>query len=162
MASSPQNRPGDLGEILDAVRKDLLDFGLRNPLLNHKRLKSKGLSVVGERPSDIYKMLVREGKRLSFLPLGEQGDVRTGFGESIPQNSSPDFSGIQNEGQDDLDQNKYTDKWLQTGLSATELKRRLLATYYAARTSIEEQGVNTPFIALELHQKTAQFIERFR
>ena len=37
---------------------------------------------------------------------------------------------------------------LPTGISEKELEKRLLATYYAAKSSIEEQGVNTLFIAL--------------
>src|SRR5262249_31192680 len=41
-----------------------------------------------------------------------------------------------------------TDTKLQTALSAKKLESRLLATYYAARTSVEEQGVNTLFLAL--------------
>ena len=41
-----------------------------------------------------------------------------------------------------------TDLKLQTALPAEELQSRLLATYYAARTSLEEQGVNTLFLAL--------------
>lgn len=39
-------------------------------------------------------------------------------------------------------------KELPTGIPEKELEKRLLATYYAAKSSIEEQGVNTLFIAL--------------
>ena len=43
---------------------------------------------------------------------------------------------------------RYTDSKLQTDYSSTELQRRLLTTYYTARTAIEEQGVNTLYLAL--------------
>jgi very-short-patch-repair endonuclease len=132
MPSSPQNLSGDLGGILNEARKELLDFGLRNPLLNFKSLKSKGLTVVDERARDIYRMLVREAKRFSFLPV-EEG----------PSNTAIRVDEVAED-----DQSKYTDRYLQTALTATDLKKRLLATYYAVRTAIEEQGVNTLFIAL--------------
>src|SRR5579863_4369390 len=61
-----------LRAILNGVRKELLDLGLRNPLLNYRLLKSRGLEVVDERSSDIYRLLVAEGKRFSFLPSEEQ------------------------------------------------------------------------------------------
>jgi len=41
-----------------------------------------------------------------------------------------------------------TDLKLQTTLPADELQSRLLSTFYAARTSLEEQGVNTLYLAL--------------
>ena len=43
---------------------------------------------------------------------------------------------------------RFTDTYLQTSLASKPLQTRKLATYYAARTSIEEQGVNTLFLAL--------------
>ena len=43
---------------------------------------------------------------------------------------------------------RFTDTYLQTALTSKQLQTRLLATYYAARTSIEEQGVNTLYLAL--------------
>ena len=33
---------------LEAARKELLDLGLRNPLLNYRLLRSRGLEVVDE------------------------------------------------------------------------------------------------------------------
>ena len=52
---------------LNAVRKELLDLGLRNPLLNYRLLKSRGLEVANERPSDIYRLLVAEGRRYACV-----------------------------------------------------------------------------------------------
>jgi len=44
---------------LEASRKELLDLGLRNPLLNYKTPKARGLNIVQEQ-SSVFD---------SFLPL---------------------------------------------------------------------------------------------
>ena len=46
------------------------------------------------------------------------------------------------------DPDRRTDSKLQTSYSPTELQKRLLNTYYTARTAIEEQGVTTLYLAL--------------
>jgi len=43
---------------------------------------------------------------------------------------------------------RYTDRKLQTILSSADLQKRLLRTFYDARTSQQEQGVNTLYLAL--------------
>lgn len=46
----------------------------------------------------------------------------------------------------------YADAKLQTNYTKKQLEQRLLNTYYAARTYIEEQGVNILFIAFGMLQ----------
>jgi hypothetical protein len=103
---------------LEASRKELLDLGLRNPLLNYKTPKGKGLKIIKERAVDIYDILVRQGKAMTFLPVK---DVIT---------------------------ENFTDSKLQTDEDEEKLQSRLLNTYYFARTSVEEQGVNILYLAL--------------
>ena len=134
-----------LRAILNGVRKELLDLGLRNPLLNYRLLKSRGLEVVDERSSDIYRLLVSDGKRFSFLPSEEQhGAAGPIFNSGDDETSEEDAFEAPSEGLD----SRFTDTYLQTALNSKQLQTRLLATYYAARTSIEEQGVNTLYLAL--------------
>jgi hypothetical protein len=57
---------------LDAVRKELLDLGLRNPLLNYRALKSRGLEFNGARGTEIYQALVGAGEHFSFFGIGRQ------------------------------------------------------------------------------------------
>ena len=57
----------DLRPILEEVREDLLDLGLRNPLLNYRLLKSRGLETAGTSATDVYLSLVTEGHELAFL-----------------------------------------------------------------------------------------------
>lgn len=140
MSDSPQPRLEGLTAILNDVRKELLDLGLRNPLLNYRLLKSRGLEVVDESPADVFRLLVVEGKRFSFSPLDDPG-------ASHADESTPD-DGADFELTSERSGKRFTDTHLQTSLNSKQLQTRSLATYYAARTSIEEQGVNTLFLAL--------------
>mgnify|MGYP001189485946 CR=1 FL=1 len=51
---------------LEAARKTLLDLGMRNPLLNYRPLRSRGLEVVDELPEQVYRVLVEEAKPARF------------------------------------------------------------------------------------------------
>ena len=57
---------------LEASRKELLDLGLRNPLISYKQPKSKGLHVVQESAVHVYDLLVNQDKALSFVRRHEQ------------------------------------------------------------------------------------------
>lgn len=101
---------------LDVARNDLLDLGLKNTLLNHRTLKTRGLDVVGETSVDAFQLLVRDNKTLSFSAL-----------DLTPPSSV---------------------QYFQTNLQEKSLQSRLLATHLAAKTHIEERGVNVLFLAL--------------
>ena len=118
---------------LNEARTELLDLGLRNPLINYKLLKARGIEVSDESPPDIYQILVQNGKAMSFLPKRE---------------SEEDNLFLFENDEAENDSTRYTDNKLQTSHSPTELQKRLLNTYYTARTAIEEQGVTTLYLAL--------------
>ncbi|MFO0911172.1 MAG: DUF4011 domain-containing protein [Isosphaeraceae bacterium] len=171
---------------LDADRKALLDLTLRNPLLNY-RPRARGLEFVGEPPVEVYRLLVTEGRALSFLhdpdarevapnpeaPSPATGDDSGAVGSTTtdtplveepsadkPPASEPVDTPVEpaTEAADSvrgraatsrrMPQANPTDHKLQTTLSAEQLEARLLSIYYAARTSIEERGVNTLFLVL--------------
>jgi very-short-patch-repair endonuclease len=111
---------------LQASRKELLDLGLRNPLINYRRLRSRGVQVLSERSVEVFRLLVAEEKPLYFIPAKE------GANDAPPPANTA----------------AYTDNKLQTGELEASLQKRLLQTYYAAKTSIEEQGVNILYLAL--------------
>lgn len=120
---------------LAASQKDLLDLSLRNPLLNYRLLRTRGLEVVDEVPGEVFRILVQEGKAMSFLPRTEQenGDLLGQPAEEAEEGGVP---------------KRHTDSGLQTALSSVELQTRLLSTFLLANTFIQEQGVNTLFLAL--------------
>ncbi|MDP6550066.1 MAG: DUF4011 domain-containing protein, partial [Dehalococcoidia bacterium] len=120
---------------LEASRRELLDLGLRNPLLNYRLLRTRGLETVDELPSQAYRVLVEEGKSMSFLPAAEQAQ-----GELLGQPAEDEAPGQTGA--------RRTDTRLQTELPSTELQARLLSTYHLANSFIQEQGVNTLFLAL--------------
>ncbi|MEA2630213.1 MAG: hypothetical protein QOE66_432, partial [Chloroflexota bacterium] len=130
-ASSMSNVENAVSSRLDAYRRDLLDLSLRNPLLNY-RPRARGLEFVGESAAQVLRVLVDEGRRLSFLPArGEPGaDLADEADGSSPLNTSV----------------SQADLKLQTDLPADALQARLLAIFHASRTSLEEQGVNTLFL----------------
>ena len=115
---------------LDAARRELLDLGLRNKLINYRPLKAREVEVVDESPPDVYQILVQDGKSMSFLPKAESEE----------------------DDEAELDPARHYDSKLQTGYSPTELQRRLKNTNDTARTAIEEQGVNTLYLALGMLQ----------
>ncbi|SHK82880.1 Part of AAA domain-containing protein [Chryseobacterium polytrichastri] len=123
---------------LEASRKELLDLGMRNTLLNYKVPKARGLHIVQEQSSSIYNILVKQNKSMTFLG-------RPGKDDSDELFELPPLS--DNELQD-----AYNDTRLQTNESEQKLQTKILNTYYAAKTSIEEQGVNTLFLSLGMLQ----------
>ncbi|RUL86458.1 DUF3320 domain-containing protein [Tautonia sociabilis] len=127
-----------IAERLDADRRALLDLSLRNPLLNY-RPRRRGLTIVGESPVEVVRLLVREGRRMAFAPApdrpeeGASGDRAEGEAPGVGLELPPADP---------------TDLILQTDLPAEPLQERLLAIDAAARGSVEELGVNTLFLAL--------------
>src|SRR3954464_7675167 len=57
---------------LEASRKELLDLGLRNPLLNYKASKARGLHMVQEKSVYVYDILVKQNKSMTFLGMPEK------------------------------------------------------------------------------------------
>jgi uncharacterized protein DUF4011 len=50
---------------LEIARRDLLDLGLRNNLLNYRSLRAKGVEVIDEMPAEIFRLLVKEALHFS-------------------------------------------------------------------------------------------------
>lgn len=123
---------------LDADRRALLDLSLRNPLLNY-RPRSRGLEFVGESAAQVFRLLVGEGKRMTFLAAPGTSGAGPSDASVAPEGpGAPQLDATINASQTDLK--------LQTDLAADALQARLLSIHHAARTSIEEQGVNTLFL----------------
>jgi len=126
-------------EQLEDSRKELLDLGMRNKLLNYRTLKTRGGKIVDELSEEVYRILVKEVKTMYFLSAPEEDEDGNG--------SQEEFFGQPDEEVDDVAE-RHTDNKLQTPYNSVELQNRLLKTYYMARRVIEEQGVNVLYIAL--------------
>src|SRR5438552_16377129 len=113
----------NLTSALEVARRDLLDLGLRNPLLNYRLLRARGLDITGEKPAEVFRILVREEKRMTFL-AGEPAAINENTGEAhLAQPEDESEAAL-----------RYTDLRLQTTYTSEQLQSRLLATYHAART----------------------------
>ena len=117
---------------LDAARAELLDLGRRNPLVNYKTSKVRGVEVVDELSLHIYQILVHDNKAMSFLPATDPEDDKLMLVDDEAEK----------------DPARYTDNKLQTSHTKSDLQKRLMATYRLARTSVEEQGVNILYLSL--------------
>lgn len=124
MATTPQD---SIASSLDRARKELLDLGLRNSLLNHRTPKARGVDIAGGSSELAYEWLVTEGRELPFFAMTESNDANA-------DTLTPGRSGIRDG--------------LYANLTEKVLQSRLLSTYHAAATHIEERGCNILFLAL--------------
>ena len=143
----------DVLQRIDVSRKELLDLGLRNPLLNHRK-RAKQIKIIDELTTEIYRLLVTESRSMTFDALPEisadgsdspyQGEQDENDESALaPFLNQPDEVSVS----DELAA-RHTDTRLQTNMSAKQLQSRLLSIHNDARTYLEEQGVNVLFIAL--------------
>ncbi|MCB2409150.1 DUF3320 domain-containing protein [Hymenobacter lucidus] len=179
MEITPVSPSATLLARLHASREELLDLGLRNPLLNFRPSPARGVVVTQEQSAAVYEVLVRQGKPMYFLAAPEAKKlVATPLFESVttaailpePSGSLPPLSDSAAQvdargeapetaqleetsnllpGLSEAERHSLlTDNKLQTAEPLAKLEARLLNTYYTARTSLEEQGVNILYLAL--------------
>lgn len=145
-----------------AWRSRLLDLTARNRALNYRPTKVSTLTVVNEKPAEVYRLLVGEEKPFTFSPVlpssrdsekpetsaAAEGQLGFGLGLPEPENvgdvSAPAF--IPYDKEDIADQHRDTVLQCHATPESLDLSLRRIAEQQ--RTSIEEQGVNTVFIAL--------------
>ena len=135
---------------LEASRRDVLDLSLRNSLLNFRPSKRWGVEVVDELSREVFSILVGRRRAMYFLPAPEEASQpgTSDQEEDIP----PELLALLGEPEVDSDEpaGRHVDNKLQTSQDRARLNRRLLGTFRQARSSIEEQGVNTLYLALGL------------
>lgn len=138
-----------IAEKLDRARMELLDLSARNRLLNIPRSSksAKTIEIVDEKSSEIFRLLVREGKIFTFVAgkpaRWESDDPSTEVDEisdlAQPEDDVADERGVFS---------RHADTRLQTRLTPKGLQKRLLELYFDARTLEEEQGVNILYLTL--------------
>src|ERR687897_3028332 len=68
------NSQARIASVIETSREELLDLGLRNPLLNYRPSRARGVEVVDELPAEVFRILVRERKAMSFKAAPEKSD----------------------------------------------------------------------------------------
>ncbi len=146
-ATSREDTCNSIVDKIERTRTELLDLSLRNPLLNYRPLRSRGVEVVDEIPSAVFDFLVHRARPMSFLARQDE-DKQVSLDSSVLSIEGPSDELDQPEEDDGGLAPRHTDSRLQTNESASQLQSRLLKTHHAVNTLIQEQGVNTLFIAL--------------
>ncbi|NBB85946.1 MAG: DUF4011 domain-containing protein, partial [Bacteroidetes bacterium] len=126
-------------EQLDRARKDeLLDLTLRNPLISHKMRKTRGVALAATDPAALYDRLVGQERTARFEAMGLIAEAEGE--EALPQEDDPPAAAPS--------ATDAVEGRLQTRYDEETLQRRLLTTYRRAQTLMEEEGVNTLYVAL--------------
>jgi hypothetical protein len=122
---------------LEQARRNLLELSTRNRLISmpRRRKRAKVVEIAVGRSDEVFRVLVLEGREMSFLPIPEELEATTAINDFFAQPTS-----------DDPD--RHSDKLLQTVFDSKALQKRLLTIYYDARTSLEETGINILYLAL--------------
>ncbi|WP_145537123.1 DUF3320 domain-containing protein [Yersinia alsatica] len=137
-----------LEEKLERARTELLDLSARNKLLNIPRSKTaKSIEIIDERSEQIYRLLLQEGKKFTFL-AGRSGKADEGTQELLEDEYT--YSDLQQPEENESGElhSGHIDTKLQTRMTPKGLQTRLLDLYHDSRTLEEEQGVNILFLAL--------------
>jgi very-short-patch-repair endonuclease len=151
--------------VLLRTRSNLLDLTLRNRLLNTPRAatRSKRLDIVDEKSDEVFRILVRDQKVMTFLASKEQHEtdqsenrlVADIFAEKVP--NPTDLAVAQTA-------YRHVDTRLQTTLTLPNLQKRLLTLHTDAKTMEEEQGVSILYLAcgfLEWYESSSSDLPRF-
>jgi very-short-patch-repair endonuclease len=132
---------------IERARTELLDFSARNRLLNVPRFSksAKTLDIVDEKAEEVFRILVTDGKPMTFLAGAKGRESKDGENaEDLIELALPD--------DDDRDPAgrllRHADTKLQTRMTPNALQKRLLDLYFDARTLEEEQGVNILYLGL--------------
>lgn len=150
-------------------KRKLLDVSKRNRALNFKPTKVSTVTVVDEQPAEVFRHLYMEDRQMRFRPAPPKVEASPGPATAeLPYDQleegaeefaqSPDFVPYDAGALGD----HHRDDLLQTSLQAEDLDKALRRIADQARVSIEEQGVNTLFLALGmLHYKEAEASQEF-
>ena len=169
-ASSSPSIPEKVQNRLKDWQKNLIDLSLRNRLLNYRPRKRSTVEIVDELPQITLRDLLR-GETFVFDPKPEEDRENA---EDSPQEGeeSGGEETEEDESTDDLEEEKgdptriletgvelttvagqdlpdhHVDSRLQTPYTEDRLGSKLLSLYRSAKSNIEEQGINTLYVAL--------------
>ena len=144
--ASPAFGAASVDTQLNQARAELLDLTLRNALLNFRPSKTRGVAIVDEIPRDVFRILVRNGRAMSFRPGGVAGP-------SVANADDREQESLLSELERELTAlgapaDRHTDSVLQTPYDKPHLDTRLRNTFREAHTWIEEQGLNILYLSL--------------
>jgi Protein of unknown function (DUF4011) len=151
-------------------QQKLLDLTKRNRALNFRMNKVSMVEIVDEHPAEVFRQLYIRSEAMRFKAAPEPED----HGDATAERSEPPADGAALTTAIDLDlsgtavdedeeaplsqdfapydpttlDDRHTDEWLQTAATPKVLDKSLRRLDEQARSTIEEQGVNTLFLTL--------------
>lgn len=146
----------DFVKRLEGSRKDLLEIGLRNTMVNF-RPGPKSLAIVGCRSEDVLRTIFVQKKEMSFAPAPDKHFKHSDLEdtaetlnllEELDTTSWSDESSATDAEVDLVRPSRGGETALQTALAQDKLFLSLLKIHTEANTYLEEQGVNILFLAL--------------
>jgi very-short-patch-repair endonuclease len=164
---TPESVQAVVDASLDTWKRLLLDLTRRNRALNFRPLKVSTIAIVDEQPAEVFRLVYDEERALTFAAAPEKPAVARGENGPAPASTAasppampasddpfdeehvPEGRTFEPYASDALP-DMHRDTVLQTTLEPEALDRSLRRIEEQARLSIEEQGVNTLFLALGL------------
>lgn len=135
---------------IDKIRLQLLDLGLRgNTLLHFAPRGTKYVSVVDEKSTSIFDILVIQNKAMSFLPRPEVYEKERESSEDAEfPNDYEKLPPLQEYLAETKGDERFEDLQLQTKYSNEQLDLRLLKIDNEALAVFQERGVDILYLAL--------------
>ena len=159
MSAAPLD--GRVAASIDAWKRKLLDLSKRNRALNFRPTRVSTVAIVDEHPAEIFRTLYLAEREMRFNATDASAEASTATEPANGTAPAPDAAADVELGIDPavsqgrfvpydagtLD-DRHTDEFLQTTATPEALDRSLRRLDEQARLAIEEQGVNTLFLAL--------------
>ncbi|HWD41720.1 MAG TPA: DUF4011 domain-containing protein [Fimbriimonas sp.] len=141
---------------IDGLRKKLLDLTLRNRMLNYRPSKRLSIEIVDEDSSYLHRMLVEEGKKMSFVGLPDPVSSLFATKELGAHDDPVALGEFRKAAEEELDafvENAATplaqlDSKLNTKELESLLQPKLRTILRESHLASEELGVNTLFLTL--------------
>ncbi|HKS42225.1 MAG TPA: DUF4011 domain-containing protein [Blastocatellia bacterium] len=159
MATNPEE--ARIAATINNWKRKLLDVSKRNRALNFRPNRVTTITITDEQPAEVFRQLYIQDRSMRFRPA-----PASALAQDQPQENSEGFTPALDFAPYEaarLDQH-YKDDILQTSSSPEKLDQSLRRIDEQARASLEEQGVNTLFLALGMlhYKESADSEEIFR
>jgi superfamily I DNA and/or RNA helicase/very-short-patch-repair endonuclease len=138
---------------LQFARQNLLDFTMRNRLLNFRPTKARTIKTIDEIPTEIYNILVLQEKKMEFRSVKKKIETNTEDDEDIytetADHTENEVSKLWELSTPDVEvAERYVDRFLQTSLESEALQKRLFYINQQSKSVFEEQGYTVLYLAL--------------
>lgn len=138
-------------------KRKLLDLSRRNRALNFKPTKVSTITIVDEVAAEVFRKLYLDEAALRFRPSADAHSQSPNQANALVETSVGESAEFDDDAAEGLEfvpydtasvDERHTDDWLQTALAPDKLDHSLRRIEELARVTLEEQGVNTLFLAL--------------